>query len=89
MEKISSPSESAFYTRRPETVDDVPGEPEWHSLRRWQDPALLKGHPEVDVDQLGCAGVDQDVGHVAVAQAEDVANGGGGSGAVCVFERSA
>ena len=46
--------------------------PERDSLRRGQDPALLEGDAEVDVDELGRRLVHQDVLHVAVAQAEDV-----------------
>ena len=46
--------------------------PEGDRLRRGQDPALLEGDAEVDVDELCRRLVHQDVLHVAVAQAQDV-----------------
>jgi hypothetical protein len=49
-------------------VNDVASEAERHQLGSGEKAALLEGHPEVYVDQLGPPLVDQDVLQVAVSQ---------------------
>ena len=45
-------------------IDDVTRQPEGHQLRCDEEPALLKGDAQVDVDHLCIALVDQQVGRV-------------------------
>ncbi len=63
---LTASAEHALNARDPHPIHYITCQPEWHRLRGRQRFSLLKGHTQVNVDELCRVGVDENVLDVTV-----------------------